>query len=143
VFGLRAGDDRALRGDVVRAAERAAQRAVAQGTVALAVTVTGRARAVRAELCDAAAAIVHEAVTNVVRHAAARIVELRLAFGRSRLRLSVRDDGRGLVPAGSEGADHFGIVGMRERATGVGASLGVRSVAGGGTLVKLDVPYLR
>jgi signal transduction histidine kinase len=41
----------------------------------------------------------------------------------------------------SGGAEHFGLLGMHERATGVGATLTVTSAPGRGTLVRLDVPF--
>jgi signal transduction histidine kinase len=129
--------------DLVHAVETAAQRAAAHGSAALSVTVKGRARPVHADVCDAVAAIVHEAVTNARRHAGARTVKLSLVFQRARLRLAVSDDGRGFPLPGDDEAGHYGLVGMRERATGLGASFNLRSRPGAGTTIRLDVPYGR
>jgi signal transduction histidine kinase len=90
--------------------------------------------------------IVQEAVTNVLKHAGARAVELSVVFGRRKLRLSVTDDGRGFAApqdGGAGAARRFGLVGMRERAANVGAALSVRSEPGKGTAIRLDVPYRR
>jgi signal transduction histidine kinase len=140
VVGMRVGAESA---DLVSAVERAAQRVTAQAGLALTMRGTGRARPVPMLVRDVAVSIVHEAVTNVLKHADARAVNVAVTFGRKRFRISVRDDGRGLsVPEdGDGGATHFGLVGMRERAATIGASLAMRSVPGGGVTVRLDVPY--
>ncbi|MFI6244352.1 sensor histidine kinase [Micromonospora sp. NPDC050795] len=88
--------------------------------------------------------VLHEALRNVQRHAAARHVDV--TFGRSPtgVRLTVRDDGAGFVPPtdlshlSSRGS--FGVVGMAERVRTVGGSLHVTSRPGAGTLVQADVP---
>jgi two-component system sensor histidine kinase UhpB len=84
--------------------------------------------------------IAQEALTNVVRHAAAdRVeVELRTNDDGDRLLLAVRDDGRGMVYAAD--LENGGIRGMRERALTVGAKLEIRSRPGGGTSVTAAVP---
>lgn len=82
--------------------------------------------------------IAQEALTNVVRHAEARSVEVRLAQADGLLTLSIADDGRGLPAELREGA--LGLVGMRERATLVGATCEVRLNPGGGTVVVVRVP---
>jgi len=60
-----------------------------------------------------------EALTNAFNHAKASSIELEIRYGTAALSLLVRDDGIGveesaLVETGR--ADHFGLVGMRERA---------------------------
>jgi signal transduction histidine kinase len=89
---------------------------------------------------DGAAAIVQEAMTNVVKHACARSVAIGVAFTRMRVRLTVRDDGCGLPVAPPVEGAHFGIVGMRERAAEMGAAFRVRSKPGAGTTVCIDLP---
>lgn len=76
--------------------------------------------------------ILREAITNVLRHARASTVTVRIAPGR----FAVIDDGRGLgaADAGHEGN---GIRGMRERATTGGASFAVTSAETGGTSVEV------
>ncbi len=88
--------------------------------------------------------IVGEALANVARHARARVVRVDLAVDGADLRLTVRDDGAGFVVpddlADLQERGHLGIVGMRERARGVGGDLLVRSAPGAGTLVRAGIP---
>jgi len=81
--------------------------------------------------------VAQESLTNVVRHARATEVELRLEHADGGVRLIVRDDGVGLeVEEGASG----GLRWMRERAVLVGAVLTVRSAPSTGTSVELVVP---
>ena len=82
--------------------------------------------------------IVQEALTNVRRHAEARLVEVHLELRSDRARLRVRDDGRGFDTGQMEdgaGPRRLGVRGMRERAESVGGTLEVTSTEGGGTEV--------
>lgn len=79
--------------------------------------------------------VTQEALTNVVRHANARQVEVRLARDADRLDLSVTDDGDGV-----SGSPRTGILGMRERARLVRGHLDVAPASGGGTIVRLTMP---
>ncbi len=83
--------------------------------------------------------ILQEAVTNVLRHAEARRLKVRLGGDERELDLAVEDDGRGFDPekqreAGPGG--HLGILGMRERAELVGGTVHVDSAPGRGTFVQ-------
>src|SRR5918999_946683 len=129
--------------DLVTAVGQAAQSVATQSELTFSFNVKGRARSIRADVCDVAVSIVQEAMTNVLKHAHARGVKLSVAFGTRSVRLSVRDDGQGLAPHQGEITDagHFGLVGMRERATSVGARFAVRSTPGRGMVVRLDAPY--
>ena len=79
-----------------------------------------------------------EGLTNVRKHAAARTVTVALDLGESAARLRVADDGRGFVPAATNGG--FGLRGMRERLELVGGSLVVDSAPGRGTELTVCVP---
>lgn len=76
-----------------------------------------------------------EAITNVLRHAGARRVEVELTMQAETLCLRVADDGRG-------GIDHpgNGLSGMRERIEACGGRLEIDSPAGGGTVLKAWMP---
>jgi two-component system sensor histidine kinase UhpB len=83
--------------------------------------------------------VAQEALTNVLRHARASKVELRLESDASGdVVLTVRDDGIGIA-AGSEGNAN-GVRGMRERALLVGARLTIRASRPRGTEVVLRLP---
>src|SRR5204862_6722922 len=64
----------------------------------LSFSVAGERRALSAEAERNLLRIAHEAVTNAVRHAGARTIEVGLEFEDQGVRLHVRDDGRGFDP---------------------------------------------
>jgi PAS domain S-box-containing protein len=77
--------------------------------------------------------IAQEALTNVAKHSGARNVELILERRADHVLLIVEDDGAGFDPgAGTRG---FGLLGMQERASLVGASLEIESAVGRGTTI--------
>jgi signal transduction histidine kinase len=88
--------------------------------------------------------VTQEAITNVVKHADARTVRVTLAFEARRVHLSVIDDGRGFVVASDFQVygGHWGLLGMRERASQVHGKLSLRSTPGRGTELVLLVPYV-
>jgi two-component system sensor histidine kinase UhpB len=83
--------------------------------------------------------VAQESLTNVVRHASAAQVELRLGQDANGVTLTVRDDGIGLPDDVDDDAN--GIRGMRERTLLVGGRLTVRRVAPSGTEVVLCLPH--
>lgn len=84
--------------------------------------------------------ILQESLTNILRHARARRVDVRLREEGGALRLEVRDDGTGFDTDALDRRSSLGILGMRERAAGLGGTLEIESTAGRGTLVRLSVP---
>lgn len=89
---------------------------------------------------------VQEALQNVSRHAEARTVHVRLRRAGDQMELSVRDDGRGFqVPDSLQALaqdQHFGLVGLAERAELAGGTLAVRSQPGHGTELCLTLPLV-
>lgn len=84
--------------------------------------------------------ILQEALTNVMRHAQAQTVSLRLEQQEGVLSLSISDDGRGFsIQQGRQGLS-FGLVGMRERAQMLGGTLVLDSQPGEGTSIRVSVP---
>ncbi len=86
--------------------------------------------------------VAQEAIHNVVKHSGARRVRISLINGKSRVLLSIRDEGRGFDYELSKTNKGLGIVNMEERARLVGGKLSIRSVPGKGTRVVLEVPLL-
>ncbi|MBS0211097.1 MAG: sensor histidine kinase [Planctomycetes bacterium] len=86
--------------------------------------------------------IVQEAVTNALKHAAPRCVDISLDYTSQALSVSVRDDGRGFDTLGPDVSKpgHFGLVGMQERARKAGGTLFVESASERGTTIKLMIP---
>jgi signal transduction histidine kinase len=90
--------------------------------------------------------VIHEALSNVLRHAHATRVQIRLVCGRRRLTLQIVDDGTGYDPAAAAERGRTGRaqgqVNMRRRAELLGARLEVRSAPGQGTSVSLTMPVV-
>jgi len=86
--------------------------------------------------------LVREAVSNVVRHAAASSVTVRLdgAPATGQLVVRVTDDGRGFDAAAGPRPGHHGLRTMAERARLIGGRLTITSTPGQGTTVTLEVP---
>ena len=84
--------------------------------------------------------IVQEALTNVVRHAGASRVRIRLHRTPCELLMTVQDDGVGFDADNDEAVTSLGILGMRERAISSGASFGIDSRPGEGTCITVRVP---
>lgn len=105
------------------------------------------------ELAEDVYRITAEALHNVVKHAEANTVTVRLALRDHTLAATVSDDGTGLVaeapdniteeghagPAGSHNHG-YGLTGMRERAERWGGTLNIRSRPGRGTAVRVVIP---
>jgi signal transduction histidine kinase len=102
---------------------------------------------VKGELAEDVYRIVAEAIHNVVRHAAAGKVTIRLNLRGDRLTARVADDGQGMTavpagrrdPAGPRDAG-YGLTTMRERAERWGGTVTVGPGKNSGTLVRLAVP---
>jgi PAS domain S-box-containing protein len=86
--------------------------------------------------------IVQESLTNVVRHAGATSVQVRLAHDESSLVLTVTDNGSGIAAAPRAGSG-IGLVSMRERATALGGQLSIAGVPGVGTTIEVTLPLGR
>jgi len=88
--------------------------------------------------------IVQEAVSNVIRHAAARRLFVRLSSDGGQVRVEVEDDGVGFDDTRPEPADGrgrgLGLVGILERAAILGGKASVESQPGKGTRVVATVP---
>jgi signal transduction histidine kinase len=85
--------------------------------------------------------IAQEALRNAFEHGEASVVRVELEYSRASIRLRVMDDGRGFT-VDERRADqrHWGLVGMEERARGLGGTLTINSRVGHGTDVDVTVP---
>ena len=84
--------------------------------------------------------VLQELLTNVVRHARASAVHVRLSAGDGRLALEVRDDGCGIASGRVYAPRSFGLLGIRERVTNVGGSVDIQGEPGRGTVVSVSIP---
>jgi len=102
----------------------------------------GDRRPVPPEVAIAAYRVVQESLTNVVKHAHAGRVDVRLRWADDALRLEVRDDGRGgtgRIPAGGHG-----LIGMRERVAACGGTLATGPAGDGpGFRVTATLPLVK
>jgi len=95
--------------------------------------------AITNELATALFRIVQEALTNALRHAGARRVDIELGVKSGCVMVEINDDGTGITEAGM-GPGSLGILGMRERAAALGGVLEVAPRSNGGTRVAAWFP---
>ena len=88
---------------------------------------------------QAAYRIVQEAVTNTLKHAHARTLDVRIRYLATDLEIDVADDGRGAAP----GTGGLGLIGMRERVTVHDGVLEYGPRTGGGYRVRARLPLAR
>ena len=118
---------------------------LAQGNGPIAILeVTAETRGICPEVELALFRIAQEALSNVRRHAEASHVDVRLSSLPDRVTMTIRDDGRGfevgLTTDELASTTRLGLVGMRERAAIFGGTVMVRSKAGEGTTVRVEIP---
>jgi signal transduction histidine kinase len=113
-----------------------------QKQIAFRIVVVGRPRPLRSAVHEHVYLIGREALINAFRHADAKNIEVELDYDPRRLRVAVRDDGRGIAKRllQSEPDKHWGLLGMRERSEKIGAKLRLWSRDMAGTEVELSVP---
>ncbi len=83
--------------------------------------------------------IVQEALTNVVKHAAAERVSIVVTRMPERLTVMIEDDGSGFDPAARPG-EGLGLLGMRERVQLLDGSLAIETQRGSGTTLIIELP---
>jgi PAS domain S-box-containing protein len=84
--------------------------------------------------------ILQESLTNVVRHAAATHVKVRLQYKAEYVALTIHDNGRGIQESQTEAPGALGLLGLRERAQLCGGRCDISSRAGEGTRVEARLP---
>lgn len=108
----------------------------------VAVAVGGDATPLSALIEDTILRIAQEAVANAVKHSGSQRIAVSLSYEPNAVTVTVADTGVGFDVASAFHTylGRWGLLGMRERADRIGASLDVRSRAGQGTTVALRVP---
>jgi len=140
IQGLRSS--RSQTSNVVVALSRIQEELELQVDIDFRVIIAGRQKRLLPEIEHEIYRIGREAVVNAFCHSGAKRVELELEYSDGELCLRIRDNGRGIDPQVlREGRDgHWGLGGMRERATRIGGQLKILSSASAGTEVQLSVP---
>jgi signal transduction histidine kinase/tetratricopeptide (TPR) repeat protein len=122
--------------------------AAALGDLAESCQGAGLDIAVRIEPCDPPSPEIAEnlfriaqaALANVVQHARARCARVSLSRAAGALCLEIEDDGAGFEPATPGPKAGIGLVGMRERALGLGGTMEIAASPGRGTKITVRVP---
>ncbi|MGA7614608.1 MAG: GAF domain-containing sensor histidine kinase, partial [Thermoanaerobaculia bacterium] len=83
--------------------------------------------------------VVQEAMANVVRHARATRVDVLVENHDGHVIVIVEDDGVGFDPGQVRLGDHFGLLGLKERAEALGGILRIESADGAGTTIVVEV----
>lgn len=106
------------------------------------IFVMGRPKALQPAIQEQIYLIMQEALLNALRHSGATSIEAEVEYLPNKLRVVVRDNGSGIDPQVlRSGRDsHWGLLGMRERARGIGALVRILSRRGAGTEVEVSVP---
>jgi signal transduction histidine kinase len=112
-----------------------------QDAAAFRLTVEGQPRDMDPIIRDELYRITREALRNVFSHARAQNIEVEISYAERLFRLRIRDDGTGIAPEilRQDRPGHYGLAGMRERATQIGAKLSIWSGAGAGTEIALSI----
>jgi signal transduction histidine kinase len=140
VRGLRVDESA---GDLLANLQKVADAAGFDPPIPIRVVVEGKTRPVHPLVATEIKRIAGEALFNIARHAHARSVDVTITYGNRQLGVQIRDDGVGIeasVLARGLKENHFGLIGMRERAERIGGTLSIDSSAGKGTDVMLTLP---
>jgi signal transduction histidine kinase len=84
--------------------------------------------------------VVQESLTNALRHAAPRRIQVSVIHRPAVISLSISDDGHGFDATAVRAAGHLGVVGMQERVRARGGSFRISSRPGKGTIVDVEMP---
>lgn len=122
-----------LVGDVRRQAEEFAR----LYGIRVEVSSHGSEELLSAQQREVVAQVVHEALTNVRRHSGSAICRVKMAFSARPFLIEVADEGKGFS---ADIVGGYGLMGMRERAAGIGGRLELVSTQGRGTTVFLFGP---
>jgi signal transduction histidine kinase len=106
------------------------------------ISVTGKPKSLQPAILEQITSIGREALVNALQHSEATLIEAEVEYSPRRLRLIVRDNGRGIDPHITRSGKHsnWGFLGMREQAARIGAQLSIWSRSGVGTEVEVSVP---
>jgi len=80
------------------------------------------------------------AINNIKWHSQATKVNIRLVEKGPNLKLTVRDNGKGIKEEQINSGESFGLIGMRERARYLGGNIEIKGLPNKGTTLKLEIP---
>lgn len=86
--------------------------------------------------------IIQEALSNILRHSQASLVNLEIRKRRNELFVHIRDNGKGFdVTTDSDKKTSYGLKTMRERSEELGGTFALRSNIGEGTYIDIRIPF--
>jgi signal transduction histidine kinase/streptogramin lyase len=127
--------------DLIAALRQAGEQATSGAGIAFDFAINGTPRRWPGKAEEQLLRIGQEAILNAVRHAQATAVRVELAYSDESVTLRVLDNGRGFDPQiVAEANGHYGLVGMKERATETGGGFKLTTGIGQGTQIEAVVP---
>jgi PAS domain S-box-containing protein len=84
--------------------------------------------------------VLQEALTNVIRHASASSVRIKLSKFKNAISMSIQDNGIGMLPGIAKSGKSLGLIGMRERVRQLGGEINILSQKGRGTKLTIIIP---
>ncbi len=124
---------------LVRAIQALADAAAQRGHLSVKVSLPGDDLFLAPDVEQCIYRIAQEGVENVIHHANARSLVVRLEENGSDICLTIQDDGIGFDPQANQPAGHFGMANMRERAALAGGELSISSQPKHGTTLELVI----
>ena len=124
-------------GGVVEDLRRAAKEFARLYSIRVELSSNGTEELLAPQHREVVAQVVREALTNVRRHSGSSICRVKLGFAARPFLIEVSDEGKGFS---ADILGGYGLMGMRERAAGIGGRLEVVSTEGRGTTVFLFGP---
>ena len=115
------------------------EEAASRANLTVDLSITDKMPALSPDLEQCIYRIAQEAIANVMKHANAKNLTVKLVFIEGKVTLVVSDDGIGFDTEKSSGSSQFGLSGMQERAELVGGELKIVSKQGDGTTIQLTI----
>ena len=85
--------------------------------------------------------IIQETLTNIVRHAEATSVKIKVKKQGKNILFEIVDNGKGISKADLNNKTSLGLLGIRERTAQIKGEVNIKGTAGKGTVVSLSIPY--
>ena len=84
--------------------------------------------------------VLQESLTNIIRHSEASVAEIILGNSKSRIELTVKDNGVGIDKEIINSIRSMGIAGLRERVRSANGTMTIIGKKGSGTRIKVSIP---
>lgn len=131
-------------GDFASALRAAGEHITEGKAICFSLSVSGRPPRYSARIEEQLLRIGQEAIINAVRHARADEIQVHISYERESIILGVSDNGCGFdasrVWREEEGVNHYGLIGMKERAEEIGGAITITSDPNHGTHIRTVVP---